>query len=155
MAKKAIRDIETGMVFDHIKPGYGTRISDVLKRRLWSEKRCPVYTGEGVESSAMGEKDFVKLDGPHLEPGSDALSEIAIIQPDITVNWIKKGERTGKKPARECIGDIIHTDLIGCGNTNCIANDEAPGIYEVLDKDSLRVRCHYCERIFEAKYNGK
>lgn len=156
MVRKAIRDIEKGMVFDHIRPGYGTKISDVLKGRLWSEGiRCPVYTAEGVDSSAMGEKDFVKLDGLHLEPGSDILSEIAIIQPDITVNWIDGGERADKKAAKVCIGNEIRTDLIDCANTNCIANDEAPGIYNVMDRGPLRVRCHYCGRVFEAKYNRR
>jgi len=156
MSDKAVRAIRFGMVLDHIRPGLGAVISNVIKNRVWSEGVThPVYTGEGVSSSRMSRKDFVKLDGMHLELGSDALSEIAVIQPDVTVNWIENGERTQKRTARECIGDEIHTDLIECGNPNCIANYEAHGVYEVLDRESLRVRCRYCGTEFKAKYNGR
>ncbi|UCD07923.1 MAG: aspartate carbamoyltransferase regulatory subunit, partial [Candidatus Aenigmatarchaeota archaeon] len=145
MGDKAVRAIEYGMVFDHIKPGLGSAVSAVIKNRVWSEGTiCPVYTGEGVDSSRMGKKDFVKLEGVHLESGSDALGEIAVIQQGLTVNWIEGGERSQKRTARDCMGDELHTGLIECGNTNCIANYEAPGIYRVLDKGSLMVRCHYC-----------
>lgn len=156
MGDKAVRAIEFGMVLDHIRPGFGATVSNVIKNRVWSEGTIhPVYTGEGVNSPRMGKKDFVKLAGLHLESGSDTLGEIALIHPDITINWIEGGKRTQKKTARDCVGDELHTDLIGCGNPNCITNYEAPGVYKVLDRESLRVRCHYCETEFEAKYNGK
>jgi aspartate carbamoyltransferase regulatory subunit len=154
MGDKAIKDIGYGMVFDHIPMEFGKIVADVLKKRIWTENYVPVYTGEGVKGNGL-RKDIVKLDGLQLELGCDALNEIAIIHPDITVNWIEDSQRTQKKHAHECIGSEIHSNRMDCGNVNCIANYEAPGKFKVIEQHPLLVECHYCPTTFHGKYNGK
>ena len=150
---KKIRDIEYGMVIDHISLGKGTAVSDTIKNRLWKEQGIySVTTGEGYNSpSTGGYKDIVKLEGKQLDEGHGILNEIAVLEPHATVNWIEEQDVIRKKRACDCVSEEINTDLIDCANMNCVTHEEAPGRFYMLRKNPLEVRCHYCEREFEPK----
>ena len=41
----------------------------------------------------------------------------------------------------------ILENFVKCANPKCITNAEAvPTKFDVVDKDNLKLRCHYCEK---------
>jgi aspartate carbamoyltransferase regulatory subunit len=144
---KKIQDIEYGMVFDHLPPGAGAGVFNVLKNRIWPERFCPIIIGS-FHSKKKGKKDIAKLDGIHLKEGSPALNEIALLSPHSTVNWIEDERVIKKKEAWKCMADFVSTEMIKCPNHNCISHKEAPGKFHVKSRNPLLMKCHYCERKF-------
>ena len=145
---KNIRDIRYGIVVDHITPGNGGRVSKVIKDNIWPGTIMPVYTGEGCPSTRNARKDIVKLDG-RMDYPTGMLNEIAVTEPDSTVNWIEKGKVVRKSHARSLLADSIETDIVECDNANCISHGAAPGKYQVLKREPIKLRCYYCEREFD------
>lgn len=155
-----IKDIEFGMVFDHLQLGKSGPIAKHIRSRLWKPPKIlyPISAGQGYESTRMERKDMLKLEGYHFEIGDQFLTDLALIYPGASIVWIRDREVVKKRIARLVIPSEFYSDLIDCANginSNCISIDEAPGRYRMLDVDRLRVRCHYCDVVFDANYNGK
>jgi len=94
----------------------------------------------------MGKKGIIKIGGKNLT--KEEVDKIALIAPHATVNIIKSYDV--KQKIKVAIPLVINK-IIRCSNPNCVANNEKNVMtkFYVLDKDSLKVRCHYCERNME------
>ena len=135
------------MVFDHLAFGSGSKVFDVLSKRVWTDRFYPIMVGS-FPSKSKGKKDVAKLDGLHLEEGSPAMNEIALLSPDATVSWVEGGEVVKKKTARECLAELVSSALVECPNTNCITHEEALPTFRVQSRSPLLLECRYCKRSF-------
>ena len=133
-----IGHIENGIVLDHITPGNGMNIYNVLNL---GNLDCTVALIKNADSPKMGKKDIIKI-STHLEIDLDVLG---YLDPGITVNIIHDGDvverRTLALPQR-VVG------VIKCRNPRCITSVEREIVHEFKLTDPARkiYRCIYCEQ---------
>ena len=109
-----IDSIKNGIVLDHIRAGQSMEIYRILEL---GELDCTVAIIKNVNSSKMGKKDIIKIDA---ELDLD-LAVLGYIDPGITVNIIKNGERVEKRHLR--LPDEVR-GVIKCKNPRCITSVE-------------------------------
>lgn len=132
-----VRLIENGTVIDHIPPGKGIIIAEILN--LFNQNSV-VIIGQNLESTKYGRKDIIKVENRFLK--SDEYNKIALIAPNATINIIENYEVKEKK--KVVIPDVIE-DIALCINANCISNKEpVPSRLYVISKKPLTLMCHYC-----------
>lgn len=132
-----VRLIENGTVIDHIPPGKGIIIAEILN--LFNQNSV-VIIGQNLESTKYGRKDIIKVENRFLK--SDEYNKIALIAPNATINIIENYEVKEKK--KVVIPDVIE-DIALCINANCISNKEpVPSRLYVINKNPLTLICHYC-----------
>ncbi|NYB52333.1 MAG: aspartate carbamoyltransferase regulatory subunit [Methanobacteriaceae archaeon] len=138
-----VKPIKNGTVIDHISANNALKVLKILG--LPSSKTS-VTLAMNVQSSQMGSKDIVKIEGREL--ASREVDEIALIAPHATINIIRDYEIVAKGKVN--LLDEIK-NILTCSNPNCITNTEEPvnTRFTVLDNDPLILRCHYCERIMD------
>lgn len=135
-----IDSISNGIVIDHIKPGRGMRLYELLKLAHVVEHGVSVAIIQRVASHKLGTKDIIKIDAD--VPVN--LDVIAYVDPSATVNVIRDGELVEKKalalPQRL-------TDVIKCKNPRCITGTEQEllHVFELSDPAGPVYRCLYCE----------
>lgn len=134
--------IEKGTVVDHIKPGKGRRVLDILG----VEEDYPgmVALVMNVSSKRSGKKDIVKISEKFVD--EKVANMIALISPGATINIIEDSKVSKKYVV------ALPDELKGigkCPNPNCITNKEAA--IKHFKKDMDMYRCHYCERLFSAE----
>ena len=133
-----IGHIENGIVLDHITPGNGMNIYNVLKL---GKLDCTVALIKNADSPKMGKKDIIKV-STHMEIDLDILG---YLDPGITVNIIHDGEvveqRTLELP-KKVVG------VIKCKNPRCITSVEREIVHEFKLTDPVKkiYRCIYCEQ---------
>lgn len=129
--------IVDGIVIDHIPAERGMDIYRYLKL---DELNCEVAFIKNAKSEKYGKKDILKIN-EIIDLNYDMLG---FIDPSITVNIIKDGERVEK----------IHpnlpktlTGVIKCKNPRCITSSEQelPHIFKLTDTEKKTYRCIYCE----------
>ncbi len=133
-----IDGIQNGIVLDHITAG---RAMLVYKYLGLDRLDCSVAIIKNVKSNRMGKKDILKIDHPDYDIDLDVLG---YVDPDITVNIIKDGERIEKKK----VGlpkQIIN--IVKCKNPRCITTTEQgiKQIFKLTDEEKRIYRCAYCE----------
>ena len=137
-----IDSLEKGVVIDHIEAGKSMEIYRVLEL---DKLDCSVAIIKNARSNKMGKKDIIKIDSP-MEVDLDVLG---YIDPNITVNIIKDGERVEKRQLKlpETITNVIH-----CKNPRCITSieQELPHIFYLADEKTETYRCQYCEEKYSA-----
>lgn len=132
-----IDKIENGIVIDHIKSGQAME----LYKMLGLEKLdCQVAIIKNAESGKMGRKDIIKID-QMIDLNLDI---IGYVDPEITVNIIRNGERE-KVAHIELPAEVV--DIIKCKNPRCITTteQELPHVFKLTDKENRVYRCLYCE----------
>lgn len=136
--------INEGVVIDHIPAGKALQVVNVLglARNIGNSI---ITLGMNLESKKMGRKDVVKIEKKELT--RDELNKIALIAPNASVNIIRSGHVDEKVnieiPKR-------FDNLIRCPNPNCITrNYEMKSRFTTESRDQLKVKCHYCERVFD------
>lgn len=138
-----VTKIRDGTVIDHIPFGRSLKILKILGV---SEKNpAKIALMIGVESRHLGKKDLLKIEGVELDDRT--LGKIAVVAPTATINIIKdyKVARKTKATIPEELSSVMR-----CLNPVCITNREHIGTRFIVEaKNPLRVRCHYCERVFE------
>ena len=138
-----IDSIHNGVVLDHIQAGKSMEIYKYLKL---DELDCSVAIIKNVRSGRMGKKDIIKIDSP-VDVNLDILG---YIDPNITVNVIRNGERVEKKKLElpKKLVNIIH-----CKNPRCItmAESQLDAIFFLSDADTHTYRCAYCEAAYGKK----
>ena len=133
-----IGHIENGIVLDHITPGNGMNIYNVLKL---DKLDCTVALIKNADSPKMGKKDIIKI-STHMDIDLDILG---YLDPGIPVNIIHDGEvverRTLALPER-VVG------VIKCKNPRCITSVEREIVHEfkLTDPKKKVYRCIYCEQ---------
>ncbi|MCX6706694.1 MAG: aspartate carbamoyltransferase regulatory subunit [Candidatus Woesearchaeota archaeon] len=136
--------IKEGVVIDHIPAGKALHVVRVLG--LSKNLGDSIITlGMNLESKKIGKKDVVKIENKELT--KEELNKIALIAPNASVNMIKN-EHVSEKlnimiPARL-------ENIIICPNPNCITrNYDMKTKFTTISRDPLKIRCNYCERIFD------
>lgn len=132
-----IDSIKNGIVIDHIGAGKSMELYSILNL---DKLDCSVAIIKNAASQKMGKKDIIKID----ETIDLDLDVLGYIDPNITVNIIKDGEKMEKchleLPARI-------TNVIRCKNPRCITSIESKidHIFKLTDPESRTYRCIYCE----------
>ena len=135
-----IGHIENGIVLDHITPGNGMNIYNVLNL---GKLDCTVALIKNADSPKMGKKDIIKI-STHLDIDLDVLG---YLDPGITVNIIRDGkveERRRLELPQRVVG------VIKCRNPRCITSVEQEIVHEFKLTDPVKkvYRCIYCESKF-------
>ena len=132
-----IGQIKDGIVLDHITAGRGMEIYNILGL---GRLDCTVAMIKNAESEKKGKKDIIKI-GQVIDLDFDVLG---YIDPGITVNIIKDGQRVEKRQLKlpERIRNVIR-----CKNPRCITSveQELPQIFTLTDREKRTYRCLYCE----------
>ena len=140
-----IGDIRDGIVLDHITAGRGMEIYNILHL---GELDCTVAMIKNAESTKMGKKDIIKI-GQVIELD---YSVLGYIDPGITVNIIRDGERVQRE--RLTLPEKIK-DVIKCKNPRCITTteQELEHVFRLANREKAIYRCIYCDS--EAPRTGK
>ena len=136
-----IGHIENGIVLDHITPGNGMNIYNVLNL---GKLDCTVALIKNADSPKMGKKDIIKI-STHLDIDLDVLG---YLDPGITVNIIRDGQVAEQK--KLALPERV-VGVIKCKNPRCITSVEREIVHEFKLTDPVKkvYRCIYCEH--EAK----
>jgi aspartate carbamoyltransferase regulatory subunit len=145
--KLIVTKIEDGTVIDRIPPGKALRVLEVLG--IDSNYPYTVALAIRVASKKRSLKDVVKIKGKILN--EKEIQKLSFIASGACVNIIKNFEVEEKNNLE--IPEHVE-DFIKCLNPNCVSNTNEPinSSFEVVSKDSLILRCIYCDRIMEEKY---
>jgi aspartate carbamoyltransferase regulatory subunit len=132
-----IDSIQNGIVIDHISAGKAMELYNILGL---GELDCTVAILKNVSSGKLGRKDIIKID-TLMELDWDL---IGYVDPSITVNIIKDGERVEKRQLKT--PEII-TGVIRCKNPRCITSveQELKQVFKLTDPEKRVYRCLYCE----------
>ena len=139
-----ISSIREGTVIDHIPSDKVFKVVEILGLK---NSDNVITIGSNLESKKLGKKGIIKIGGRFLT--NKEVDKISLVAPHATVNIIKDYNVVEKKEIEvpdEFVG------VLKCPNPKCITNVEnIKTKFYVLDKKKMRLKCHYCERVFEAK----
>ncbi len=129
--------IKNGIVIDHITAGKAMELYQILGL---GELDCTVAILKNVVSGKLGRKDIIKIDSMQ----DIDWDIIGYVDPNITVNVIRDGERVEKRQLK--LPDTI-TGVIRCKNPRCITSveQELPQVFTLTDRENRVYRCLYCE----------
>ena len=129
--------IRNGIVIDHIAAG---KCMDLYQILGLGDLDCSVAILKNVTSRKLGRKDIIKIDR-NLELDWDV---IGYVDPNITVNIIRDGERVEKRQLK--LPETI-TNVLRCHNPRCITSveQELPQVFKLTDRAARVYRCLYCE----------
>ena len=131
--------IENGTVIDHIPPESVYQVVHILGLENYKDE---VLIGTYLQSGKLGRKGIIKIKNKHFT--KDEVSKVALVAPFVTVITIKDYQVI-EKFATE-IPDHIE-NFVKCANPKCITNfEDIPTRFDVVDKENLKLRCHYCEK---------
>jgi aspartate carbamoyltransferase regulatory subunit len=135
-----ISAIEEGTVIDHIPADATFKVVEILNLEF---NMGIVSIATNLHSKKLGKKGIVKVGGKYLT--KEEVNKIAIVAPDASVNIIKNYNVIDKIKVKT--PEIID-NVVKCNNPVCISNNEKISTkFYVLQKDPIKIKCHYCERI--------
>ena len=128
-----IDSIKNGIVIDHIAAGKAMELYAILGL---GELDCSVAILKNVASGKLGKKDIIKID-TILDLDWDI---IGYVDPNITVNIIKDGQRLEKRQLK--LPERI-TGVLRCKNPRCITSveQELPQEFKLTDRERRIYRC--------------
>jgi len=136
--------IENGTVIDHIPP---KSLFQVIKILHLEDATDMVLFGTNLESKKYGKKGIVKVANKFFE--KEEINKIALVAPNATLIVIRDFKVVEKTVVK--IPDTI-VDIVKCFNPNCISNHEKVNTkFYVIDKEDVKLRCHYCEKVTDKK----
>ncbi len=131
--------IENGTVIDHIPTESVYQVIRILGLEKYKDE---VLIGNHLSSQKLGQKGIIKIKNKHFS--TPEVSKIALVAPLATIIDIENYKVVRKFNAE--IPDQVE-DFIKCANPKCITNAEVvPTKFYVVDKENLKLRCHYCEK---------
>ena len=133
--------ISNGIVIDHITAGKAMDLYNILGL---DKLDCTVALLKNVVSSKLVRKDIIKIDRI-LDLDWDV---IGYVDPGITVNFIKDGQRVEKRQLK--LPERIR-GVLKCKNPRCISSieEECDQIFELSSNG--KYRCIYCEQELQVK----
>ena len=134
-----IGSITDGIVIDHIPAGRGMELYRYLHL---DALECEVAIIKNAVSGKKGKKDIIKIGAP-IELNFDILG---YIDPKITVNIIRNGQRISKQ--HPALPEKI-TNMLKCKNPRCITSieQELDHVFVLTDREKGVYRCLYCDTI--------
>lgn len=132
-----IGTIVNGLVIDHIPAGRGMELYHYLGL---ADLNSEVALIKNAESKKYEKKDIIKINEV-IDLDYDILG---YIDPQITVNIIKNGEKVRK--VHPSLPATL-TDVIKCKNPRCITSIERglPQVFKLSDRKNGVYRCMYCD----------
>ena len=131
--------IENGTVIDHIPTESVYQVIRILGLERYKDE---VLIGNHLTSGKLGRKGIVKIKNKHFS--APEVSKIALVAPMATIIDIEDYKVVRKFNAE--IPDHVE-NFVRCANPKCITNAEAvPTKFDIVDKENLKLRCHYCEK---------
>ena len=132
-----VTPLENGIVLDHITPGKGIELYNILKL---SELDCNVALILNASSVKMGKKDIIKI----AELIDLDLDILGYVDPGITVSIVRDGKVAERKKLslpEKVVG------VIKCKNPRCITSTEQElcHMFKLTDREKGIYRCMYCE----------
>ncbi len=132
--------IENGTVIDHLPANSVFRVVRMLNLEGQENQ---ILIGVNLDSRKYGKKGILKLSNLFFR--NEVIDKIALVAPTATLIVIKDFKIIEKRNV--AIPDEI-VRIVKCFNPNCITNHEnITTRFSVIDKDDLRLKCHYCEKI--------
>lgn len=136
--------IKDGSVIDHIDSKSTLKVANILN--IQNEEQV-VLVGINLTSKYLGKKGIIKIGGKIID--KKEANKIALIAPNASVNIIKDYEVV--KKFKITVPDIIE-GIVKCFNPNCVSNyHNTEPKFHVINKNPIKLRCHYCERIMNSK----
>lgn len=137
--------IENGTVIDHIPQG---KVFTVIKILGLDKSESSITFGTNLDSKKFGKKGIIKVSGRFFE--DEEINKIALVAPTASLIEIRDFQVTGKRHVE--IPDIVE-GYVKCFNPKCVTNNQnVPRKFYVVDKEDLKLKCHYCEK-FTKKEN--
>lgn len=133
-----IREIENGLVLDHIEAGLGDRILKVLKL---DNTDYAVALLKNVVSQKFGKKDIIKID--EISIHDIDLKILGLIDPNITVNVIEGGKKSGKVKLNlpDAVVGVFH-----CNNPRCVTMvEETDTTFHLVNAKTREYKCEFCD----------
>ncbi len=132
--------LENGTAIDHIPPRQLFKVAALLRLERMLDNTITI--GNNFHSSKMGCKGVIKIADKFFE--ENEINRIALVAPNVILNVIRDYEVVEKK--KVTLPDTL-TGVVKCNNPKCITNNEPmPTHFDVIDKETGTIRCHYCER---------
>mgnify|MGYP001594535118 CR=1 FL=1 len=136
-----VKKIEHGTVVDHIPGGKAVRILSILG--LNEDFPGTISVIIRVPSARFGTKDIIKVEGKTI--AKKELQKLSLIAPSATVNQVRDYKVVEKY--RVTVPEEF-VDTINCPNSSCITNHEGTAKLLTEERDPLKLRCAYCERVY-------
>ncbi|EEU12649.1 MULTISPECIES: aspartate carbamoyltransferase regulatory subunit [Anaerococcus] len=138
-----ITSLKNGIVIDHIKPGLGIKIFNLLNLDQLDDEVALILN---ANSSSQGKKDIVKI-ANNLDINLDAVS---IIDPSATVNFIEE-EKVVEKKQLEL--PEVSKGILKCQNPTCVSTTERniESKFILIDKKEKMYKCAYCDHIYDVE----
>ncbi|WP_066502479.1 aspartate carbamoyltransferase regulatory subunit [Abyssisolibacter fermentans] len=136
-----VNSIKNGIVIDHIKSGNGLKIFEKLNL---TKVDYPVVLLMNVESDKLEKKDIIKIQ----DKIDVDLAMLGLIDPNITVNIIKNGQRIEKRKVG--VPQKVK-GLFKCSNPRCISNHDlyVEPSFNLIDEEKVKYQCEYCDDFTE------
>lgn len=132
--------IENGTVIDHIPAQSLFQVVRILNLEKYDSQ---ILIGMNLDSQKYGQKGILKLSNKFFK--SEEINKIALVAPTATMIVIRDFQIVEKRNV--VVPDEVHK-IVKCFNPNCITNHEKITTrFNVIDKEDLRLQCHYCEKI--------
>ena len=138
-----ITSLKNGIVIDHIKPGLGIKIFNLLNLDQLDDEVALILN---ANSSSQGKKDIVKI-ANNLDINLDAVS---IIDPSATVNFIEE-EKVVEKKQLEL--PEVSKGILKCQNPTCVSTTERniESKFILIDREEKMYKCAYCDHIYDVE----
>ena len=138
-----ITSLKKGIVIDHIKPGLGIKIFNLLHLDELEDEVALILN---ANSTSQEKKDIVKI-ANNLDINLDAVS---IIDPSATVNFIED-EKVIEKKSLEL--PEISEGILKCQNPSCVTTNERNIMskFILIDREEKMYKCAYCDHIYDVE----
>ena len=138
-----ITSLNRGIVIDHIKPGLGIKIFNLLHLDELEDEVALILN---ANSTSQEKKDIVKI-ANNLDINLDAVS---IIDPSATVNFIED-EKVIEKKSLEL--PEISEGILKCQNPSCVTTNERniKSKFILIDREEKMYKCAYCDHIYDVE----
>ena len=134
----SVKQIDRGLVIDHIEKGLGERIMKELKLNRYE---FTVALLRNVPSRKSGKKDIIKIDEISLEDID--LNVLGLIDPGVTINVISGGVLTRK------VKLVLPEKVVGifkCSNPRCVTTvEDVETTFYLTNEATREYRCEYCD----------
>ncbi len=131
--------IENGTVIDHIPTEVVYQVIHILGLENYKDE---VLIGNHLCSQKLGRKGIIKIKNKHFT--KEEVSKVSLIAPYVTIINIENYKVIDKFSTE--IPDHVE-NFVKCANPKCITNAETvPTKFDIVDKNNLKLRCHYCEK---------
>jgi len=132
--------IKEGTAIDHIPADKLFKVIDILGL---DKINNTITFGTNLESKTQGKKAIIKISDKFFKDKD--INKIALVAPNAKLNIIKDYEVVEKKIIE--IPDSFE-GIVKCVNPKCVTNVEnVKTRFTVVDKEDLKLKCHYCEKI--------